>query len=169
VGFYGLLDRGIQVSGPRIQSQIIEPLRCRFNVTVACFDMVSEKADGRPACATAQERLSCDIYDAQTQNETAAAVWRMCGAAPSNCSKDHFLTRGRISDPKTYPLIGRTARLRIFWPDCDRWSSELRRIATVSQLIAPPFCPSGRRGMFSPIEWDRVRASSPLAWGWHGA
>lgn len=90
VAFFGLLDRGIYVSGPSIQSKIITPLRQRFRVHVACFDLVADIADGTSTCGTARTQLSCDIYEAETLSQTRAAVWQLCGVRPSNCTPTDF-------------------------------------------------------------------------------
>lgn len=94
VAFFGLLDRGIYVSGPSIQSKIISPLRQRFRVKVACFDLVADIADGTSTCRTARTQLSCDVYEAETLSQTRAAVWQLCGATPSNCTPTDFYTGG---------------------------------------------------------------------------
>ena len=94
VAFFGLLDRGIYVSGPSIQRKIISPLRQRFRVKVACFDLVADSADGTSTCRTARTQLSCDVYEAETLSQTRAAVWQLCGAPPSNCTPTDFYTGG---------------------------------------------------------------------------
>ena len=105
VAFYGLLDRGIQVSGPSIRSRIIGPLRASFNVKVACFDLVSTIADGVGTCRTARTHLSCDTYEAETLNQTRAAVWQLCGLRPSNCTPTAFYTGGWGNTPKEFRLL----------------------------------------------------------------
>ena len=94
VAFFGLLDRGIYVSGPSIQNKIISPLRQRFRVRVACFDLVADIADGTSTCRTARVQLTCDVYKAETLSQTRAAVWRLCGEPPSNCTPTDFYTGG---------------------------------------------------------------------------
>ena len=94
VAFFGLLDRGIYVSGPSIQNNIISPLRQRFRVRVACFDLVADIADGTSTCRTARTQLTCDVYTAETLSQTRAAVWRLCGEPPSNCTPTDFYTGG---------------------------------------------------------------------------
>ena len=94
VAFFGLLDRGIYVSGPSIQNKIISPLRQRFRVRVACFDSVADTADGTSTCRTARIQLTCDVYKAETLSQTRAAVWRLCGEPPSNCTPTDFYTGG---------------------------------------------------------------------------
>ena len=94
VAFFGLLDRGIYVSGPSIQHKIISPLRQRFRVRVACFDSVADTADGTSTCRTARIQLTCDVYKAETLSQTRAAVWRLCGEPPSNCTPTDFYTGG---------------------------------------------------------------------------
>ena len=94
VAFFGLLDRGIYVSGPSIQNKIISPLRQRFRVRVACFDLVADIADGTSTCRTARIQLTCDVYKAETLSQTRAAVWRLCGEPPSNCTPTDFYTGG---------------------------------------------------------------------------
>ena len=93
LAFYGLLDRGIRITGPSIARRVADPLRRHSKLTVACFDMISSLADNKSTCGMARAQLGCDVYEAESVTASRAAVWRLCGARPDDCSPRNFTLR----------------------------------------------------------------------------